>query len=73
MTPTIRVVILVFSPVVTVVRALVRGILAQIGVRADPNSHVLALRNEIAGAIALRYSEGPSERKGATGCWARWT
>lgn len=60
--PVIRVLILVFSPVVTVVRALVRGILRVFGVRADPNSKILSLREEILGAIALGHSEGAVEK-----------
>ena len=54
----IRVVILVFSPVVTAVRALVRGLLRLFGVRADPDSKILAVREEIMGAIQLGHSEG---------------
>ncbi|MDZ4094692.1 MAG: HlyC/CorC family transporter [Paracoccaceae bacterium] len=61
--PIIRVVILVFSPVVSVVRALVRGMLRLFGVRADPDSHILALREEIMGAIALGHSEGAVEKE----------
>ncbi len=60
--PVIRVLIMVFSPVVTVVRALVRAILRLFGVRADPNSKILALREEILGAIALGHSEGAVEK-----------
>ncbi|WP_372603532.1 HlyC/CorC family transporter [Actibacterium sp.] len=56
--PTIRVVILVFSPVVAAVRALVRGVLAVFGVKTDPDSHILAVREEIAGALHLGHSEG---------------
>jgi len=62
--PIIRIMIVVFSPVVAVVQVLVRGILALFGVRADPNSHVLALRDEIAGAIALGHSGGAVEKEG---------
>ena len=62
--PAIRLVIRVFSPVVLVVRALVRGLLALFGVRADPAAHVLALRDEIAGAIALGHSGGAVEKEG---------
>lgn len=61
--PIIRVLILVFSPVVSVVRALVRGILRIFGVRADPDSKILALREEIVGAIALGHSEGAVEKE----------
>ena len=62
--PVIRIMIVIFSPVVAVVRALVRGLLALFGVRADPDSHVLALRDEIAGAIALGHSGGAVEKEG---------
>ena len=56
--PAIRIVILLFSPVVMLVRAFVRLILALFGVKTDPDSHILALREEIMGAIALGHSEG---------------
>jgi len=56
--PLIKLIIPVFSPVVMLVRAMVRGILFLFGVRTDPNSAILALREEIAGAIALGHSEG---------------
>lgn len=56
--PVIGLVIAVFSPVVNTVRWLVRGILRVFGVKADPDSHILALQEEIAGAITLGHSEG---------------
>ncbi len=56
--PIILLVILVFSPVVSAVRALVRGILRLFGVKTDPDSHILAVRDEIVGAITLGHSEG---------------
>lgn len=61
--PLIRVVILVFSPVVSVVRVLVRLLLRLFGVRADPDGHILALREEIVGAIALGHSGGAVEKE----------
>ncbi len=61
--PVIRVMILVFSPVITVVRGMVRLILRLFGVRADPDSKILALREEIMGAIALGHSEGAVEKE----------
>ncbi len=61
--PVILVLILLFSPVVTTVRALVRLILRPFGVRADPNSKILALREEIFGAISLGHSEGAVEKE----------
>lgn len=60
--PLIRLVVLVFSPVVTVVRALVRGILRIFGVQTDPETSVLAVREEIAGALHLGHSEGIVDR-----------
>jgi len=61
--PVIRIVILVFSPVVSAVRALVRGLLSLFGVATDPESQILAVREEIAGAISLGHSEGAVEKE----------
>lgn len=61
--PMIGLIIPIFSPVVNLVRALVRGILYLFGVRTDPDSKFLALREEIAGAIALGHSEGAVEKE----------
>jgi Mg2+/Co2+ transporter CorB len=61
--PIIRVLIVVFSPIVTVVRALVRGVLRLFGVKTDPDSKMLALREEIVGAIALGHYEGAVEKE----------
>ncbi|MFN3723942.1 MAG: HlyC/CorC family transporter [Paracoccaceae bacterium] len=61
--PVIQVLILVFSPIVTVVRILVRGVLRVFGVKADPEGKILALREEIVGAIALGHSEGAVEKE----------
>lgn len=54
----LRVLVTVLSPVVSVVRALVRGILYLFGVRTAPDGAMLAMREEIAGAIELGHSEG---------------
>ncbi|MCB2065750.1 MAG: DUF21 domain-containing protein, partial [Erythrobacter sp.] len=59
----ISVVITVFSPVVAAVRMLVRGVLRIFGVRTDPDSHILAVREEIAGALNLGHSEGVVEKE----------
>lgn len=59
----ISLVILLFSPLVTAVRALVRGVLFVFGVRTDPDSHILAVREEIAGALSLGHSEGVVEKE----------
>ncbi len=61
--PVIRVLIILFAPVVSVVRVIVRGILRLFGVQADPESKILALREEIMGAIALGHSEGAVEKE----------
>jgi len=61
--PVIRVLIVVFSPIVSVVRVLVRGMLRLVGVRADPEAKLLALREEIMGAISLGHSEGAVEKE----------
>jgi len=59
----IAIVVLIFSPIVTAVRFLVRGILRLFGVTIDPDSNILAVREEIAGALQLGRSEGVVEKE----------
>ncbi|WP_136443659.1 HlyC/CorC family transporter [Pacificoceanicola onchidii] len=59
----ISVVVRVFAPVVSAVRVLVRGVLSLFGVKTDPDSHILAVREEIAGALQLGHSEGVVEKE----------
>ncbi|MGR3540983.1 MAG: HlyC/CorC family transporter [Hasllibacter sp.] len=61
--PVIRLVVMVFAPVVSAVRVLVRGILAAVGVQTDPDADVLAVREEIAGALTLDHQEGVVEKE----------
>lgn len=59
----IAVVVKVFAPVVAFVRLLVRGLLRLFGVQTDPNAGVLAVKEEIVGAITLGMSEGTVEKE----------
>jgi len=59
----IAMIVRVFAPVVSAVRVLVRGILRLFGVQTDPDSQILALRDEIVGAISLGHSEGAVEKE----------
>ncbi|WP_299282081.1 HlyC/CorC family transporter [uncultured Tateyamaria sp.] len=59
----ISIVVLLFSPIVSAVRLLVRGILRLFGVQIDPDSHIMAVREEIAGALNLGHSEGVVEKE----------
>ena len=59
----ISIVVLVFAPVVSVVRLLVRTMLRLLGVAVDPDSNILAVREEIAGALQLGHSEGVVEKE----------
>ena len=59
----ISVVVRVFAPVVSAVRLLVRAVLGVFGVKTDPDSHILAVREEIAGALQLGHSEGVVEKE----------
>ncbi|MGH1576990.1 HlyC/CorC family transporter [Planktotalea sp.] len=61
--PIIQLVITVFSPIVNAVRLLVRGVLRVFGVRTDPDSHILAVKEEIEGALNLGHSEGVVEKE----------
>ena len=54
----IGVVVTLLAPVVSVVRAIVRGVLALFGVQIDPDSHIMSMKDEIAGALQLGHSEG---------------
>ncbi|HEY9020533.1 MAG: HlyC/CorC family transporter [Paracoccaceae bacterium] len=59
----IQIVVKVFAPVVSAVRLLVRGVLRLFGVKTDPDSHILAVRDEIAGALTLGQSEGVVQKE----------
>jgi Mg2+/Co2+ transporter CorB len=59
----ISVIIMIFAPIVALVRWLVRGVLKIFGIQTDPDSHILAVRDEIAGAITLGHSEGIVEKE----------
>ncbi|GAB4272975.1 MAG: HlyC/CorC family transporter [Pararhodobacter sp.] len=59
----IRFVVLLFAPVVSAVRMLVRGILALFGVRTDPDGAILSYREEIVGTLALGHSEGQVDKE----------
>lgn len=59
----IRIVVALFNPAVRAVRWLVRRVLALFGVKTDPDASVLAVREEIAGALHLGHSEGVVEKE----------
>jgi len=61
--PVIRLVVTVFSPIVAAIRWFVRLMLRLFGVKVDPDSQMLAVREEIAGAISLGHSEGVVEKE----------
>ncbi len=58
----ISIVVRIFAPVVSFVRMLVRGMLRLVGVETDPDSHILSVHEEIAGALALGHQEGVVEK-----------
>jgi len=60
--PIIRVLIVAFSPIVSLVRVVVRGILLALGMPGNAEGRMTALREEIAGTIALGHSEGAVEK-----------
>ncbi len=59
----IGVIVTLFAPVVSAVRLLVRGVLRVFGVQIDPDSQIMAVREEIAGALQLGHSEGVVEKE----------
>jgi Mg2+/Co2+ transporter CorB len=56
--PIVRLVVRVLAPVVDFIRLIVRVAFGVIGVRADPNAHMLAPAEQIRGTIALHHHEG---------------
>ena len=61
--PVIQLVVTVFSPIVGAIRWFVRLVLRLFGVKVDPDGQMLAVREEIAGAISLGHSEGVVEKE----------
>lgn len=61
--PPLRIVVAIFSPVVAVVRFIVRRVLALFGVNIDPDSNILSVHEEIAGTLALGHSTGSVEKE----------
>ncbi|EBA17696.1 CBS domain protein [Roseobacter sp. SK209-2-6] len=61
--PVIGLVVTILAPIVGAVRFLVRGILRLFGVQIDPDSQIMAVREEIAGALQLGHSEGVVEKE----------
>lgn len=59
----IRIVVLIFAPVVMAVQVLVRAILGLFGVRTDPDGAVLSYHEEIAGTLALGHSDGSVDKE----------
>ena len=59
----IQIIMLVFSPIVYAVRWVVRAMLRLFGVQTDPETNVLAVREEIAGALKIWHSEGIVEKE----------
>jgi len=59
----IGLVVRVFAPIVAAVRAIVRGVLGLFGIQTDPDSNILAVREEIAGALTLGHEEGVVEKE----------
>jgi len=59
----IAVIVTVFAPIVSAVQVLVRALLRLVGVQVDADSRMMAVREEIAGAVKLGLSEGTVERE----------
>ena len=52
-----------FAPIVGCVRFLVRGVLKFFGIPTNPDTHIMAVRDEIVGAVTLGHSEGLVEKE----------
>lgn len=54
----IRLITVILSPIVTVVRLIVRGMLGIFGLKTDPGSHMFSIEEEIAGALSIGHAQG---------------
>lgn len=54
----IRLLTVILSPIVTVVRLIVRGMLGIFGLKTDPGSHMFSIEEEIAGALSIGHAQG---------------
>ena len=59
----ISAIIFIFAPIVGFVRLFVRGLLRLVGVVADPDTNILAVREEITGALTIGHQEGVLEKE----------
>ena len=55
--------VMLLDPIVRTVRTIVRGVLYLFGVRIDPDSRILSVKEEIEGALQLGHSEGVVEKE----------
>ncbi|RLL70949.1 HlyC/CorC family transporter [Paenirhodobacter hankyongi] len=61
--PLVRLVIHLLTPIVSIVRLVVRGILWAFGLRTDANQSMFSVHDEIAGALAIGTSEGTVDKE----------
>lgn len=59
----IRWLTLILSPIVAIVRLIVRGILALFGLKTDPGSHMFSVQEEIAGALSIGHATGAVQKE----------
>lgn len=59
----IRIVTVILSPIVTVVRLIVRGILSVFGLKTDPDSHMFSVEEEIQGALSIGHASGAVQKE----------
>ena len=51
------------SPIVAIVRMIVRGILSAFGLKTDPGSHMFSVQEEIAGALSIGHAAGAVQKE----------
>ncbi|MDO5648929.1 HlyC/CorC family transporter [Paracoccus sp. (in: a-proteobacteria)] len=59
----VRWVTLFLSPIVTVVRVIVRGILSLFGIKTDAGAHMFSVHDEIAGALSIGHATGAVQKE----------
>ena len=59
----VRVLVLVLTPIVTVIRWLVRGLMALMGHATSPGDHLFSVHEEIAGALSIGHASGAVQKE----------
>ncbi|MCQ0971863.1 HlyC/CorC family transporter [Paracoccus sp. TK19116] len=59
----IRIIVVVLTPIVAVIRVIVRGLMAVLGHETAPGGHLFSVHEEIAGALSIGHATGAVQKE----------